>query len=256
MSATRSQATQAVAIPRSPGIEFRSEAWRAYFEANASDRAEIGWETGIQVEPALREPLIRSLQRFQVGESGDGKHLRRSAAQTGDADYQQAIAPFIAEEQEHSRLLAHAIDGMDGRLLTYHWSDIAFVAIRRLMGLKLELMVLLVAEMIARCHYRTLHDGTRDSVLRSAVAQIMRDEVGHVRFHCDYLHHAFRDYSGPARFAIRASWRLIYRVTCLVVIYDHRNVIAACGVSRRAFWRDCGAILDDAVTRIFGTFED
>lgn len=249
MSVTRTQTTQAVAIPRSPGIEFRAEAWHAYFESNASDRAEIAWEAGVRVEPALREPLIHSLQRFQVGESGDGKHLRRSAARAGDGDYQRAIALFIAEEQEHSRLLANAIDGMDGRLLSFHWSDIAFVAIRRLMGLKLELMVLLVAEMIARSYYRTLHDGTRDPVLRSAFAQIMRDEVGHVRFHCDYLHHAFRDYSGPARFAIRAGWRLIYRAACLVVIYDHRSV------SRRAFWRDCGAIFDDAATRIFGTFE-
>ncbi len=59
---------------------------------------------------------------------------------------------------------------MDGRLLSYHWSDIAFVAIRRLMGLKLELMVLLVAEMIARCYYCTLHYGTSDPVLRSAFA--------------------------------------------------------------------------------------
>lgn len=256
MSATRTQTTQAVPIPRSPGVEFRSEAWRAYFEANATDRAEIGWDAGIQVEPSLRDPLVHSLQRFQVGESGDGKHLRRSAAGTRDADYQQAIAHFIAEEQRHSQLLAHAIHGMDGRLLTHHWSDIAFVAIRRLMGLKLELMVLLVAEMIARCYYRTLHDGTRDPVLRSAFAQIIRDEVGHVRFHCDYLHHAFRDYPGPARFAIRAGWRLIYRVTCLVVVYDHRDVIAACGFSRRVFWRDCGVIFDDAATRIFGTFEE
>ncbi len=247
--------TKAVPIPRSPSFEFRSETWRAYFESNSTDRVAIDWSSGVFVESALRRPLVHSLQRFQIGESGDGKHLRRSASQTGDDDYLRAIDLFVAEEQEHSRLLANAISGMDGTLLTHHWSDIAFVAIRRMMGLKLELMILLVAEMIARSYYRTLHRGTNDSTLQAIFAQIMRDEVGHVRFHCDYLHHAFRHYPGPARFTIRAAWRVIFRATCLIVAYDHRDVIAACGVSRRAFWRDCGAIFDDAATRIFGTFE-
>lgn len=112
--------------PRFSGIEFRSEAWSTYFDANAIDRAETAWDTGTQVEPALREPLIYSLQRFQVGESGDGKHLRRGAVRAGDVDYHRAIPLFIAEEKEHSRLLASAIGGMGGWLLTHQWSDIAF----------------------------------------------------------------------------------------------------------------------------------
>src|SRR5436853_6547379 len=80
--------------------------WTAYFERNRASRLTIPWEREILVEPHLRAPLIRSLQRFQVGEQGDGLHLRAAAAATGDADYAYAIALFVAEEQEHARLLA------------------------------------------------------------------------------------------------------------------------------------------------------
>ena len=59
--------------------------WLAYFERNRASRMEIPWERGIAVEPDLRVPLIHSLRRFQVGEQGDGNHLKRGAAAKGGA---------------------------------------------------------------------------------------------------------------------------------------------------------------------------
>lgn len=225
--------------------------WTAYFERNCASRLTIPWEREILVEPQLRAPLIRSLQRFQVGEQGDGLHLRTAAAATGDADYAYAVALFVAEEQEHARLLARLLRGMGGTLLRRHWSDICFVALRRLSGLHLELMVLLVAEMIAKRYYRALHEGTADPVLKTAFAQILHDEVGHVAFHCDYLRRAFAALPPPLRLLIRAGWRLLFWVVCLVVLYDHRAVLRAVGVAPGAFLRDCGLIFDETAAAIF-----
>src|SRR5690606_10958263 len=83
--------------------------WLNYFEHNRVNRLFIPWEEGANIEAHLRRPLIRSLRRFQVGESGEGRKLRRHAAQTGDPVYARAIELFVREEQEHARLMGELL---------------------------------------------------------------------------------------------------------------------------------------------------
>jgi hypothetical protein len=227
--------------------------WLAYFERNRASRMEIPWERGIAVEPDLRVALIHSLRRFQVGEQGDGNHLKRGAAATGDPAYVATIALFIQEEQEHARLLARLLQGMDAQLLRKHWSDTCFIILRRLASLHLELLVLLIAELIAKRYYRALYEGIDDLVLKAAFAQILHDENGHVAFHCDYLRQAFSPLPAPVRFLICINWRLLFRGVCAIVMLDHRTVLRATHVSFGAFWRDCGSLFDEAAACIFAT---
>jgi hypothetical protein len=98
--------------------------WLDYFEWNRTHRRPIPWQSGAHVEAGLRKPFIRSLQRFQVGESGEGLHLRKQAARTGCAVYQQCIDLFIKEEQEHARLMAKVLGMQQAPLLKHHWTDI------------------------------------------------------------------------------------------------------------------------------------
>jgi hypothetical protein len=235
-----------------PFAQLTMAEWVAYFERNRVDRLPIPWERGIAIEPAVRAPLMRSLQRFQVGEQGDGIHLRAGAASTGDPLYRRAIGLFVAEEQEHSRLLAKLLKGMGAPQLTGHWSDTCFTVLRRISGLRLELLVLLIAELIAKRYYRALHEGVVDPVLRATFAQILRDEEGHVAFHCEYLRGRFAAWPSPLRRGVRAIWWLLYRLVCLVVMYDHRAILRAVAVSPQAFWRESGYIFDEAAARIFG----
>ena len=225
--------------------------WLDYFEYNRSHRREIPWEREIQVEAQWRAPLIRSLQRFQVGESGEGTHLRKQAAKTGDPTYQAAIDLFIKEEQEHARLLACILRKLKAPLLQHHWSDAAFILLRRLSGLHHELLVLLMPEMIAKRYFRGLRDGSRDPVLRAVFSQILDDEEGHLAFHVDYLQRALASLSLPARVAWRGIWRLCFRAACLVVIVDHRAALRGSGVSAATFWWDCGLIFDEVAAGIF-----
>ncbi len=130
--------------------------WLNYFKSNRIQRQDIPSDHEINIEPNLRGPLIRSLQRFQVGESGEGHHLRRQAAKSGDADYQAAIDLFIKEEQEHARLMACVLRKLNAPLIEHHWSDACFILLRRLFGLHHELLVLLMPEMIAKRYFRAL----------------------------------------------------------------------------------------------------
>lgn len=225
--------------------------WLDYFEYNRTHRLEIPWEKGIHIEEHLRLPLIRSLQRFQLGESGEGRHLRQRAAQTGDATYAACVELFIKEEQEHARLMARVILGLNGSLLKTHWSETWFVGMRHLIGLHAQLLVLLAPEMIARRYFRALHEGTSDPVLRAVFAQILRDEEGHLAFHADFLNHALSRLSFRQRISLLVGWRAMFNVVCLAMLIDHRSVLQAAGVSLSAFWRDCGSIFDEVAAGIF-----
>ncbi len=133
-----------------------------YLQHNKTNRAFIPWDRGIHVEPHLRAPLIASLQRFQIGETGEGNHLMKGARATGNEAYVAAMRLFIEEEHEHARLLAEILARLGAPLLEHHWSDGAFIVLRHVAGLRAELVVLLTVEMIAKCYYRTLRDGTQD----------------------------------------------------------------------------------------------
>jgi len=225
--------------------------WFEYFKFNAANRSEIPWETSIEIEPNLRNPLIRSLQRFQVGESGEGKHLRKQAASTNDPIYEATIDLFIKEEQEHARLMAEILKRLDAPLLKSHWSDFCFIMLRRLFGLHQELLVLLVPEIIAKRYFRALRDGVENKLLKAVFAQILHDEEGHLAFHIDYLQCAFASLSLTKRILARVLWRIIFRAACIVVILDHSAVLRAARVSPQEFWWDCGLIFDEVAANIF-----
>ena len=225
--------------------------WLSYFRHNRAHRLPIPWAQGLAVAPPLRGPLIRSLQRFQTGESGDGAHLKRVAAASGDPAYLAAIDLFVEEEQEHAALMARVLAGLHAPLLGQHWSDRCFRFLCNLAGLHLELMVILVAEIIAKCYFRALHTGIADPVMRAVCAQILHDEESHIAFHCDTLRPALSTLPAPVRYAAHLGWRVLLWLVYGVVLYDHRALFRALGVPPGAFRRDCAAIFQAAATRVF-----
>src|SRR5207244_3249905 len=108
-----------------------------------------------------------------------------------DRAYIAAIDLFVEEEQEHASLTGRVLRGLGAPLLERHWSDKAFRLLCFMSDLRMELMVILVAEVIAKRYFEILHDATNDPVLRATCAQIGHDEEGHIAFHCDSLRPAF-----------------------------------------------------------------
>ncbi|MCA1275297.1 ferritin-like domain-containing protein, partial [Streptomyces sp. 7G] len=167
------------------------EHWIRDFEAARDERAERGdpeWRTGVPLHPAIR----RSVQRFQVGEDGDGAELITKAEAAGDAEYASAVRMFVAEERNHARLLALLLASGGAPVIPSHWSDRVFVTLRRALGLRLELLVLMIAEVVALRYYRALRDGAGDALTREVAGRILADEERHVPFHCHRLRRALR----------------------------------------------------------------
>jgi Rubrerythrin len=225
--------------------------WLDYFQARRALRPTFAF-TPPMLTVATVQALVHSLRRFELGESGDGNRLKAHAAALGEPAYEQAIALFIQEEQDHARWLGELLATLNVSPLTWHWSDALFVWLRRRMGLKTELCVLLVAEMIAKRYYAALRDGIPDRECKRLFSQICLDEEGHLAFHTAYLTDAFRQWSAPACLAVWLLWWGFYRVACLAVMLDHHAILRATGVSQAQFWRDTGRIFAGISGQIFG----
>jgi len=211
--------------------------WTQRFEDERERRQAQGdpdWEQGASLHPAIWS----SVQRFQVGEDGDGANLVGKADQAGDADYTRAVRLFVAEEQNHARLLARLLTAGGRPTLTGHWTDTVFVRLRRLMGLRLELLVLMIAEVVALRYYRALRDGTDDPLTSSVASRILADEQRHVPFHCDRLHTSLAELPRITRRPVLLLWQLLLFAVTLVVAADHGPALRQLHVGRLRFVAD------------------
>ncbi|GAA2706257.1 ferritin-like domain-containing protein [Actinoplanes palleronii] len=222
----------------------------AMFEEHARRRAARTepQPLGGQLPPAL----IRSVQRFQAGEDGDGTSLIAAATRAGDPVYLAAIRLFVAEEQSHAVRLANVVRYAGAAPISGHWTDTVFVLVRRGGGLRLELLTLMLAEVVALRYYRALRDGSGDDYVADVAGRILADEERHVPFHLDRLRQGFAGTPLAGRVAAAAGWWALMTGAALVVSLDHGGALRALGLSRRRFVADVLRLFRPMVTAVFG----
>ena len=213
-----------------------STAWLGHFERNRAGRSEPDWHRPTPFPPPVAARLARSLAHFQLGESGDGDTLLPNArrAWADDPDYIAALALFVAEEQEHARLLKRQVLRLGGTLVTKHWTHDWFRRVRRALGVSFEIQTLLVAEIIGTAYYRLLRS-TGDVVLRQMCELMLRDEAPHLRFHADRIVIEQLGWSPLGRALWTAQVRLLLRAAVTAAWLDHRPALRAVGIDRRLF---------------------
>jgi hypothetical protein len=225
-------------VKRSP----RSSAdWSDYFHANARRVLSIPWDQGVNFTIDERNAVARSIQIFQLGETGQGRHITRAAQEyakrTGDIHYPAALALFIEEEHRHAALLGRVLDAAAVPRIHRQWSAGIFRKLRHVAGLELAICVLLTAELVAMIYYSALRRATRSVVLRRVCKQILRDEVMHLKFQSERLAILRARRSRWARqMVVGAQW-MLFVVTCGVFYCAHRRVLKAGGFSVRCFAR-------------------
>jgi (E)-4-hydroxy-3-methyl-but-2-enyl pyrophosphate reductase len=227
-----------------------SRQWVRYFRENADTADEISWDSPRRLSDSERSAVLRSIQIFQLGESGEGSRLFRAAEQycrrEGDRQYLKALHLFVREEQRHAELLALFLKREGIGLIERQWTNGIFRRFRNFIGLELMVSVLLAAELMARAYYAALSRATEDPVLRAICDRILRDERWHVRFQCDRLRHMRARRARPLAILTRWGERLGFRAVCLAVWLNHAPVFRAAGSGFRAFWRRTGRELANA----------
>ena len=216
-----------------------SSAWLAYFRRNRLHRPEPDWDAPTPFPPPVAARLARSLAHFQLGESCEGNTLLTGVRRSwpDDPDYVAAMALFVAEEREHSRLLKHLVLRFGGTLVTKHWTDRWFALARHALGLGFEIQAVMVAELVGGAYFRLLRS-TGDSLLRQVCEIMVRDEDQHRRFHVDRVVIAQCRWSSLRRVLWAAQFRLMFRAALLAAWVDHRSALRAVGISRRLFFAE------------------
>src|SRR5262249_27816035 len=166
------------------------ERWLAHFRANQANRREPNWQAPLALSAEPVRPLVRSLEQFQLGDGGGPAYLiawNRERFLSENPGTRDLVDLWFAEEREHARLLGAAVARFGGRCIQGHWSFTAFCLTRKWFGVRFELTVLLLTEIVSTVYYRLLLRHGQDPALRAMCRLILRAEIGHVSFHRDRL---------------------------------------------------------------------
>lgn len=210
--------------------------WLGYFEGNR--RADCAPAPGLleQVPRELRRSLAVSLGRFQLGEAAGGR-LHQEIELLPDASLdpplRRSVQLYIEEEWRHSRELAMIIGALGGELQSAHWTNGAFTACRRLLGLRTKMMTLAIAEVIGIVYYRALATGLGSASLATSLHRIANEESRHLDFQAAFFDHAV----AQQRRALRGTYRLLLRVlmaaifvaAVVVLLLDHGRLLRRVG---------------------------
>lgn len=211
--------------------------WLAHFERNRQGRTEPNWRAPITLPFEVIKPLLASLEQFQLGDGGGPAYLiarDREKFLSGAKHLRRLVDLWFEEEKEHSRLLGGLVARFGGTPIAGHWSFTAFCACRRILGVQFELTVLLLTEISSTAYYRLLRRYAQDEAVRQVCKLILRDEAGHIRFHCDRLASVGGSF-GP--FWV-GCFRMLGACAATMLWVNHASAIRAIGGGAKEFYRE------------------
>lgn len=219
-----------------------SAEWVAYFHSNRKNLLDIPWETGAGLKSEEREIVAGSMPAWQLGESSDGRHLLAAATHYAenlrDPDFVVAVRLFIAEEQRHGAELGRFLELAGIPRKNWDWGDAMFRAFRYFLP-RMEIWAtpVVMVETHAMIYYAAIRRVTSSLVLRRICEQILKDEVPHIRFHCERLAILHRDRPRWLHTLTMLGHRVLFTGITLAVWTAHRRALRAGGFSFRRFWR-------------------
>jgi hypothetical protein len=215
--------------------------WIEYFKRNQENRPEPDWSAPQSVPAIMLAPLVRSLEQFRLGDGGGPASLiafNRERFRSRTPGMRQIVDLWFAEEAGHARLLGCAVRRFGGRIITGHWSFTAFCLCRRLLGVRFELQVLTLTELVSTGYYRMLRQHSPDGPVAAMCELILRDEAGHVAFQRDRLASAGVPRPGGRGWIWRGQFLACGLAAGTVLWISHAACLKAIGGTRAEFYSE------------------
>lgn len=215
--------------------------WINHFNRNRLERPEPDWSAPVTVPAQVMPSLLRSIEQFRLGDGGGPASLIAHDAENfrGSSDEMRTIVDlWFREEAEHARLLGCAVNRFGGRHITSHWSFSAFCLCRRAIGVKAELQILLLTELVSTAYYRVLCAHVPDAPVAEMCRLILRDEAGHVAFHRERLADTGRSSVGLGGALWQAQFWIFGHAAATMLWLNHGACLTAIGGSRREYFHE------------------
>jgi hypothetical protein len=215
--------------------------WINHFNRNRLNRPEPDWSAPINISPAMLPPVLRSIEQFRLGDGGGPASLiafNRESFRGRNDDIRRIVDLWFAEEAEHARLLGCAVRRLGGRIITSHWSFTAFCLCQRALGVRFELQVLTLTELVSTGYYRMLRRHSPDGPLAAMCELILRDEAGHVAFQRDRIESTGAPKPGWRGLLWRLQFLACGYATGTVLWISHAACLKAIGGTRGEFYSE------------------
>lgn len=215
--------------------------WIGHFTRNKQNRPEPDWAAPVNVPPGVMQPMLRSIEQFRLGDGGGPASLIAHDAESfrgRTRELRTIVDLWFAEEAEHARLLGCAVRRFGGRIITSHWSFTAFCLSRRVLGVRFELQVLTLTELVSTAYYKMLRTHSPDGPLAAMCELILRDEGGHVAFQRDRLATAGCPNPGVRGWLWRIQFFLCGYAAATVLWVSHAPCLKAIGGSRAEYYSE------------------
>lgn len=215
--------------------------WITHFTRNKQNRPEPDWAAPVNVPWRMLQPMLRSIEQFRLGDGGGPASLIAHNAENfrgRTEELRKIVDLWFAEEAEHARLLGCAVRRFGGRIISSHWSFSAFCWSRRILGVRFELQVLTLTELVSTAYYRMLRRYSPDGPLAAMCELILRDEAGHVAFQRDRLATAGCPHPGLRGWLWRLQFLLCGYGAATMLWVNHAPCLKALGGSRAEFYSE------------------
>ena len=211
-----------------------SKDWLQYFNNNLQQKR-IDWSIQPAITSEVLQPILKSIQAWQLGETSDGSNLINActiyAKKINDPYYIDAMRLFIKEEQKHGNNPGLYLDLTGKPRIKKNWGDSLFRKAKHMnTSMQWWTLAVITVESAAQIFYQCLKDATDCKLLQQICTDILIDEAPHIRFQQERFQAIYNKKGKINCLSSMQFYKLFFYGTSMIVWLAHKKLFMAGGV--------------------------